>query len=213
MRSHQPAAMQTDAKMQQYLLLAKSARGRAAAELVMKATSEPSLYAYGELLDMASVREVRLQPPDNTAPRAPWLRAAYHASHCFVCLSAGKLRVRRPLGAAAALLLRHHPGLQGAGGQPAQAERGAGAEAQAADRHQPRHNGQGDCLIANTPLAQLPRHVAWRTVNTFHGPPAAVGAPLLLCSTLGPLQFTVRCAALPAPGPCPPPCRRCPMRA
>eukprot|EP00246_Nothoceros_aenigmaticus_P015149 TRINITY_DN6156_c0_g1_i1.p1 TRINITY_DN6156_c0_g1~~TRINITY_DN6156_c0_g1_i1.p1 ORF type:complete len:262 (-),score=36.07 TRINITY_DN6156_c0_g1_i1:326-1090(-) len=36
--------------VQQFVLLAKSARGRAAAELIMHATSDPSLFAFSELL-------------------------------------------------------------------------------------------------------------------------------------------------------------------
>ena len=49
-----------DPKMQQYLLLAKSARGRALCDLISKATAEPGLFAFGELLDVPSIAEVRL---------------------------------------------------------------------------------------------------------------------------------------------------------
>jgi COP9 signalosome complex subunit 7 len=45
-------------KMAQYLLLAKSARGRALAEIIMKATAEPSVFAFGELWDLPNVQEV-----------------------------------------------------------------------------------------------------------------------------------------------------------
>ncbi|GBF99519.1 COP9 signalosome complex subunit [Raphidocelis subcapitata] len=51
--------MESDAKMQQYLLLAKSARGRALCELINKATAEPGLFAFGELLDTPSIAELR----------------------------------------------------------------------------------------------------------------------------------------------------------
>lgn len=50
-----------DAKMAQYLLLAKSARGRACADLIAKATSDPGLHAFGELLDAPTVAEVSAQ--------------------------------------------------------------------------------------------------------------------------------------------------------
>jgi hypothetical protein len=50
--------MESDAKIQQYLLLAKSARGRALCELINKATAEPGLFAFGELLDTPSIAEV-----------------------------------------------------------------------------------------------------------------------------------------------------------
>lgn len=51
--------MEADPKLQPYLLLAKSARGRGLADLIVKATSEPGLFAFAELLDLAQVQEVR----------------------------------------------------------------------------------------------------------------------------------------------------------
>jgi hypothetical protein len=51
--------MAPESKIEQYLLLAKGARGRATGELIAKATSEPGLFAFGELLDLPSVQEVR----------------------------------------------------------------------------------------------------------------------------------------------------------
>lgn len=42
--------------VQQFVLLAKSARGRGAAELIMHATSDPSLFAFSELL--SDIKEV-----------------------------------------------------------------------------------------------------------------------------------------------------------
>lgn len=48
-----------DSKIQQYLLLAKSVKGRALADLIVKATEEPGLFAFGELLAHQSVQEVR----------------------------------------------------------------------------------------------------------------------------------------------------------
>jgi hypothetical protein len=50
----------SDTKVQQFLLLAKSVRGRALCELINKATAEPGLFAFGELLDMPNIAEVRL---------------------------------------------------------------------------------------------------------------------------------------------------------
>ncbi|KAG1672609.1 hypothetical protein FOA52_002089 [Chlamydomonas sp. UWO 241] len=43
--------------MTQYLLLAKGARGRALSELITRATSEPTLFAFGELLDVPTIAE------------------------------------------------------------------------------------------------------------------------------------------------------------
>ena len=50
--------MEGAAKLEQYLLLAKGARGRAVADLILKVTAEPGVYAFGELLDVPSVKEV-----------------------------------------------------------------------------------------------------------------------------------------------------------
>lgn len=52
--------MESDAKIQQFLLLCKSARGRALCELINKATAEPGLFAFGELLDAPSISEVSI---------------------------------------------------------------------------------------------------------------------------------------------------------
>lgn len=57
--------------MDQYLLLAKGARGRAVVDLIHRAVSDPAVFAFGELLDVQSVREVS-HPNDGLA--------AYHAS-------------------------------------------------------------------------------------------------------------------------------------
>lgn len=48
-----------DVKVEQFLLLAKSARGLALADLIVKATAEPGLYAFGEFLSLPAVQEVR----------------------------------------------------------------------------------------------------------------------------------------------------------
>uniref|UniRef100_A0A061RVR6 COP9 signalosome complex subunit 7 n=1 Tax=Tetraselmis sp. GSL018 TaxID=582737 RepID=A0A061RVR6_9CHLO len=45
-------------KIEQYCILAKGARGRALVDLIQKATAEPSLFVFGELLDVESVREL-----------------------------------------------------------------------------------------------------------------------------------------------------------
>ncbi|KAI8469997.1 MAG: hypothetical protein J3K34DRAFT_521680 [Monoraphidium minutum] len=51
--------MDSDTKIQQYILLGKSARGRALCELIKKATAEPGLFAFGELLDSPNIAELR----------------------------------------------------------------------------------------------------------------------------------------------------------
>ena len=58
-----PAAMDkpptaTNVSLEQFLLLAKSAKGAAAAELIKQVTEAPGVYVFGELLDMPSIKEV-----------------------------------------------------------------------------------------------------------------------------------------------------------
>lgn len=48
-----------EAKIQQYLLLAKGARGRGVADLIAKAVSEAGLFAFGELIDVPSVCDIQ----------------------------------------------------------------------------------------------------------------------------------------------------------
>jgi COP9 signalosome complex subunit 7 len=48
----------TDARIQQFVLLAKGAKGRALGELIVRATSEPGLFGFGELLALPHVQEV-----------------------------------------------------------------------------------------------------------------------------------------------------------
>eukprot|EP00955_Chlamydomonas_euryale_P085862 364170-Chlamydomonas_euryale.AAC.7 len=77
------AAMATGGEdtMQQYLLLAKGARGRTLVELISRATAEPSLFAFGELLDVPGVAEVRrpgypAMVPLKDLPLSVWIAAA-----------------------------------------------------------------------------------------------------------------------------------------
>lgn len=53
--------MDGDAKIQQYVLLAKGVRGRGAADLITKATADPAVFGFGELLDIPSIKEVGQQ--------------------------------------------------------------------------------------------------------------------------------------------------------
>ncbi|WIA42053.1 hypothetical protein OEZ86_009341 [Tetradesmus obliquus] len=53
--------MDTEAKLQQYLLLGKSAKGRSMCELITKATAEPGLFTFGELLDLPNVQELQAE--------------------------------------------------------------------------------------------------------------------------------------------------------
>jgi hypothetical protein len=48
----------TDTKVQPFVLLAKGTRGRALADLITRATAEPGLFGFGELLAVPSVSEV-----------------------------------------------------------------------------------------------------------------------------------------------------------
>ena len=73
------ASSSSAAKMEQFLALGKALRGRALAELIATATSEPGLYAFGELLELPGMAEarrrlararVRARAPPPTAPMA-----------------------------------------------------------------------------------------------------------------------------------------------
>lgn len=58
----------TGQNQEQFLLLAKSARGAALANLIHQVLEAPGIYVFGELLDMPNVREVSLYlRPKNTA--------------------------------------------------------------------------------------------------------------------------------------------------
>jgi len=50
--------MDQAAKLEPFLLLSKNARGRAAADLVQKATAEPGVFAFGELLEIPGIKQV-----------------------------------------------------------------------------------------------------------------------------------------------------------
>jgi COP9 signalosome complex subunit 7 len=56
------AGLTTAAKLEPFLLMAKSARGAAAAKLVGDACAAPGVFVFGELLDMPSVADVRAAP-------------------------------------------------------------------------------------------------------------------------------------------------------
>jgi len=45
--------------MEQYCLLAKDARGLALVDLIQRVTSDPQIFAFGELLAMQNVKEVK----------------------------------------------------------------------------------------------------------------------------------------------------------
>ncbi len=51
--------MDSESKLEQFVLLAKGARGPALAKLIEKVTAEPGIFSFGELLDVPSVKEVQ----------------------------------------------------------------------------------------------------------------------------------------------------------
>ena len=48
------------AKLEQYLLMSKAAKGAAAAKLIQDATSAPGVFVFAELLEQPNIHEVRL---------------------------------------------------------------------------------------------------------------------------------------------------------
>jgi len=49
--------------LEQFVLLAKSARGRGLVQLIETATADPNLFAFGELLDAPHIKEARDSSP------------------------------------------------------------------------------------------------------------------------------------------------------
>ena len=47
-----------DTKLQEYCLLAKGSRGRTLADILQRATADPVLFAFGELLALPAVQQV-----------------------------------------------------------------------------------------------------------------------------------------------------------
>eukprot|EP00959_Pyramimonas_sp_CCMP1952_P311910 6527933-Pyramimonas_sp.AAC.1 len=48
-----------DAALEQFCILAKSAKGRAAVQIIAEATSASNLFAFGELLDQPNLKELK----------------------------------------------------------------------------------------------------------------------------------------------------------
>lgn len=48
-------------KLEPFLLMSKSAKGAAAAKLILDATGSPGVFVFGELLDVPSIQEVRVR--------------------------------------------------------------------------------------------------------------------------------------------------------
>lgn len=48
------------AKLEPFLLMSKSAKGAAAAKLILDATGSQGVFVFGELLDAPSIQEVRV---------------------------------------------------------------------------------------------------------------------------------------------------------
>ena len=76
--------------LQQFTLLAKSAKGPACASLIGQVLDHPSIYVFGELLETASIQEVC---PDPRASRAP--DGARRELCCTPCRSSRTRRQRR----------------------------------------------------------------------------------------------------------------------
>lgn len=58
MSDKNPPTVNQQALLEQYLLLAKSAKGAAAVELIKQVLVAPGIYVFGELLDMPNIQEV-----------------------------------------------------------------------------------------------------------------------------------------------------------
>jgi COP9 signalosome complex subunit 7 len=59
------SGLTSGAKLEPFLLMAKSARGAAAAKLASDACATPGVFVFGELLDAPSIQDVRARRCDN----------------------------------------------------------------------------------------------------------------------------------------------------
>lgn len=98
--------MESEAKIQAFLLLGKNLKGRSCAEFIAKATSEPGLYNFGELWDLPGVQDVRCSRLHVARTPAPQLIKS------FSLRAAEGRRVCQSHSAAGALLLWHMVRLQ-----------------------------------------------------------------------------------------------------
>jgi len=77
--------------LEPFLLLAKSARGKAASSVIAKATEAPGVFVFGELLDAAGVKEVRygesIDARVSQAGAGAWGRGADTLQACRQSLS------------------------------------------------------------------------------------------------------------------------------
>ena len=82
--------MASTAKLEPFLLMAKSAKGAATSKLIENATAAPGVYVYAELLDVPNVKEVCvwaaeipliMLPMTYNPGLAFWESPVYRASH------------------------------------------------------------------------------------------------------------------------------------
>lgn len=120
--------MDNAAKVEQFLLLAKNARGLALADLIGKATAEPGLFTFGEIMSMPAAQEVGAQrggEAGKAGERRPLLKAvgggapvlrAQEPALPATCLpawppAAAKRRARSSIRATTAVCVWHLAGL------------------------------------------------------------------------------------------------------
>lgn len=59
MLTEKPAVATSNSPVEQFVLLAKSAKGAGASELIKQALEAPGVYVFGELLEMPNIKDVR----------------------------------------------------------------------------------------------------------------------------------------------------------
>lgn len=75
-------------KLEPFLLMSKSAKGAAAAKLILDATGSPGVFVFGELLDSPSIQEVRTR---QSSPKGFFLlciQPSYHKMNNIVAITA-----------------------------------------------------------------------------------------------------------------------------
>ena len=102
--------MEADGKIEQYCILAKGSRGLALQDLIQRATAEPGIFAFGELLSVPAVQEasylVHVTSAHAWSALLP-VDAAWRGSVRLTLLLHGVTALRPRSGPPGALQLRH----------------------------------------------------------------------------------------------------------
>ena len=89
------ASAEDGAALQQFCLLAKSAKGAACASLIGQALEHPGVFVFGELLDMPSVKEARPSSTTRRSAAPPYRHPTRPCTHGALLCRSSRARPRR----------------------------------------------------------------------------------------------------------------------